>query len=189
TQAARCKAVIRLREGKVWTLLTSMTELKGFEEAQGERLDDASSGHAGGAYRERHREAPASTEQPYCLIVGAGHCGLGLGAQLKKLGGPTLIVDRRQRPSGTWRNPHDSLALHTPSYFDRMPGFSYPDNWPLHPSKDRFADWLDAYRSVMNLDVMTGTECVGAEYDQARGKWRVRVKRRDRTIELNPDQL
>jgi putative flavoprotein involved in K+ transport len=83
TQAARCKAVIRLREGKVWTLLTSMTELKGFEEAPGERLDHASSSHGGGAHWEQRSDVSASTEQPHCLIVGAGHCGLGLGAQLQ----------------------------------------------------------------------------------------------------------
>jgi putative flavoprotein involved in K+ transport len=189
TQVARCKAIIRLREGKVWTLFTSTAELKGFEQAPGQRHDHASSSHGGGAHRERRSDVAASTEQPYCLIVGAGHCGLGLGVQLQKLGVPTLIIDRRERPSDTWRNRHDSLALHTPSYFDQMPGFSYPDNWPLHPSKEGFADWLDAYQSVMQLDVMTGAECLGAEYDNARSRWRVRVKRRDRVIELNPEQL
>jgi putative flavoprotein involved in K+ transport len=190
TQAARCKAVIRLREGKVWTLLTSMVEFKGLEEAPGQHHDHAGSSHGGVAHRARRSDVSASTEQPYCLIVGAGHCGLGLGAQLQKLGVPTLIIDRRERPSDTWRNRHDSLALHSPSYFDQMPGFSYPDNWPLFPSKERLADWLDAYQSVMQLDVMTGAECVGAEYDDARGKWRVRVRRSNRAIiELNPAQL
>ncbi len=178
TKVARCQAVIRLREGKVWTLLTSMAELNGLEASPS--LDHVS--HGGG-------DMAAMAKQPYCVIVGAGHCGLGLGVQLRKLGVPTLIIDRRERPSDTWRNRHDSLLLHTPSYFDQMPGFSYPDEWPLHPSKERFADWLDAYQSVMQLDVMTGAECVGAAYDDARGKWRLQVKRRDRAIELNPEQL
>ncbi|MBO4225160.1 NAD(P)/FAD-dependent oxidoreductase [Bradyrhizobium neotropicale] len=178
TQAARCQAVIRLREGKVWTLLTSMAELNGLEASPS--LDYVS--HGGG-------DMAAMAKQPYCVIVGAGHCGLGLGVQLRNLGVPTLIIDRRERPSDTWRNRHDSLLLHTPSYFDQMPGFSYPDDWPLHPSKERFADWLDAYQSVMQLDVMTAAECVGAVYDDARGKWRLQVKRRDRAIELNPEQL
>ncbi|MCA6112068.1 flavin-containing monooxygenase [Bradyrhizobium cenepequi] len=187
TQVARCKAVIRLREGKAWTLLTSMVELKGLEASPSP--DDVS--HSGGAHPEkRGSDMFASTNQPYCVIVGAGHCGLGLGAQLRKLGVPTLIIDRRERPSDTWRDRHDSLTLHSPSYFDQMPGFSYPDDWPLHPSKERFADWLDAYQSVMQADVMTGAECVGAEYDDARGKWRLQVRRRDRgIIELSPAQL
>jgi putative flavoprotein involved in K+ transport len=184
TKVARCKAVLRLRDGKVWTLLTSMAELKGLEASPGpDHVGD--SGDA-----RRHSHVPAATNQPYCVIVGAGHCGLGLGAQLRKLGVPTLIIDRRERPSDTWRDRHDSLMLHSPSYFDQMPGFSYPHDWPLHPSKERFADWLDAYQSVMQVDVLTGTECIGAEYDDARGKWRVRLGRRDRAIiELNPEQL
>ncbi|RZN25059.1 NAD(P)/FAD-dependent oxidoreductase [Bradyrhizobium sp. Leo121] len=186
TTVARCKAVVRMREGKVWTLLTSMTELKGFEEAPS--FDHVS--HGRDALQETgFGDTAASAKQPYCVIVGAGHCGLGLGVQLRKLGVPTLIIDRRERPSDTWRNRHDSLSLHSPSYFDQMPGFSYPDGWPLHPSKERFADWLDAYQSVMQVHVMTGAECVGADYDNARGKWRLRVKRRDSAIELNPEQL
>jgi putative flavoprotein involved in K+ transport len=190
TQAARCKAVVRLRDGKVWTLLTSMAELKGFEEVPDGRLDHGGPGHGGGTHRERRSDMSASTEQPYCVIVGAGHCGLGLAAQLRQLGVPALVIDRRERPSDTWRDRHDSLSLHSPSYFDQMPGFSYPEDWPLHPSKERFADWLDAYQSVMQVDVMTGAECIGAEYDDAQGKWRMRVRRSDRAIiELKPEQL
>ncbi|MBV9562753.1 MAG: NAD(P)/FAD-dependent oxidoreductase, partial [Bradyrhizobium sp.] len=69
------------------------------------------------------------------------------------------------------------------------PGFPYPEDWPLHPSKDQFADWLDAYQSVMNLDVWTGTECMAAEFDDARNMWRLQVSRGGRMIELNPRQL
>ena len=35
TDVARGKGYLRLREGKCWTLLTTMTELKGFEEQRG----------------------------------------------------------------------------------------------------------------------------------------------------------
>jgi hypothetical protein len=83
-----------------------------------------------------------------------------LGAQLRQLGVPTLLIDSRKRPSDTWRDRHDSLSLHSPSYFDQMPEFSYPANWPLHPSKDQFANWLDAYRSVMDLYVWTSAKSV-----------------------------
>ena len=36
---ARGRGHLRLRGGKAWTLLTTMTELKGFEERKGERRD------------------------------------------------------------------------------------------------------------------------------------------------------
>jgi putative flavoprotein involved in K+ transport len=36
TLVSRGKGLLRLRDGKAWTLLTTMVELKGFEEAKGE---------------------------------------------------------------------------------------------------------------------------------------------------------
>jgi putative flavoprotein involved in K+ transport len=72
------------------------------------------------------------TRQPYCVIVGAGHCGLSLGAALKQLNVPTLILDKRGRSSDIWRDRHETLSLHSPSWFGHMPYFAYPEGWPLH---------------------------------------------------------
>jgi putative flavoprotein involved in K+ transport len=151
TVAARCRAVIRLKDGKCWTLLTAVTELKGFEETCGARraLGAPSRYHLGRQSWQRRREQDArelgSIREPYCVIVGAGHCGLSLAARLKQLDVPTVVIDKRKRPSDTWRDRHDGLSLHSPSWFDRMPYLPYPDNWPLYPSKDQFANWLEAY--------------------------------------------
>ena len=185
TSDACCDAVIQLRDGKASIVLTSMTALKVLDEARnmGSVSDYPKSGEAGNSGVE------TDTGQPYCVIVGAGHCGLSIAARLQQLGVPTLVIDRRERPSDTWRDRHDSLMLHTPSYFDEMPLFPYPQNWPLYPSKNQFANWLDAYRSVMNVNLWTAAECVGADFDDALGKWRLQVRRGDRVIELNPEQL
>jgi putative flavoprotein involved in K+ transport len=194
TTVARCKAVVRLKHGKARTLFTCMSELKKLDKRRDARhASQHPSGHEDVRInRPRHverSETPATTHQPYCVIVGAGHCGIGLGAQLRQLGVPTLIVDKSERPSDTWRNRHDPLSLHSPSYFDQMAGFSYPANWPLHPTKDQFANWLDAYQSMMDLDVWASAECVAADFDDARGKWRLHIRRCGRTIEINPEQL
>jgi putative flavoprotein involved in K+ transport len=37
TLVSRGKGLLRLRDGKAWTLWTTIVELKGFEEAKGER--------------------------------------------------------------------------------------------------------------------------------------------------------
>src|SRR5262249_12561158 len=130
-----------------------------------------------------------TVRQPYCVIVGGGHCGLSLAARLKRLDVPTLIIDKHERPSDTWRNRYDTLSLHSPSWFDQMPYFAYPQTWPLHPSKDQSADWLDAYRTLMDLDVWTGAECLSADFDDTRNEWRLKIARNGRTVELNPKQL
>jgi putative flavoprotein involved in K+ transport len=195
TAVARCNAIIRLRNGKCWTLLTSMAELKGFEEARGAQRPNGAplQYRPGQASWRRQREQEAKElgirRQPYCVIIGAGHSGLALGARLKQLKVPTLIIDRRQRPSDTWRTRHASLHLHSPSWFDHMPYLAYPETWPLHPSKDQFADWLDAYRTLMELDVWTDAECSSADFDAARDEWRLKVIRNGNAIELNPKQL
>jgi putative flavoprotein involved in K+ transport len=195
TAVARCRAIIRLKNGKCWTLLTSMAELKGFEEARGARRPHGAplQYHLGRKSWQRQREQDARelgiTSQPYCVIIGAGHSGLSLGARLKQLSVPTLIIDKLERPSDTWRNRYDTLSLHSPSWFDHMPYFPYPETWPLHPSKDQFANWLDAYQTVMDLNVWTRTECRSADFDAKREEWRLSLVRDGNSIELRPKQL
>jgi putative flavoprotein involved in K+ transport len=52
------------------------------------------------------------------VIIGGG---LSLGAILKQLNVPTLILDKRGRPSDTWCDRYETLSLHSPSWFDEMP--------------------------------------------------------------------
>ena len=103
TSEARCRGYVRLKGDLCWTLLTSMEELKGFEEKKGRRRV---MGAQHGVHRDRQtwlerrqeEEASLGSEtQPYCLIVGAGQGGLALGARLKRLGVPTLIVEAHDR--------------------------------------------------------------------------------------------
>src|SRR6478735_2838023 len=82
TAVARGRGHLRLRKGKAWTLLTTMTELKGFEERKG---DGRIKGAEHGANPERKtwlekRDEDAKTlgftEQPYVVIVGGGQGGI-----------------------------------------------------------------------------------------------------------------
>jgi putative flavoprotein involved in K+ transport len=78
------------------------------------------------ACRQRDAAELGIRKQPYCLIVGAGHCGLSLGARLKQLNVPTLLIDRQERPSDTGGRPHAPSAVprgFVPQLFRR--GFGY----------------------------------------------------------------
>ncbi|MGO4728279.1 MULTISPECIES: NAD(P)/FAD-dependent oxidoreductase [Inquilinus] len=195
TAVARGSGVVRLRDGRCWTLLTAMTGLKGHEEAIGTGRPLGVSlayqaGRPSPAVRKAQEQAEiGTTRQPYCLVVGAGHAGLALGARLKHLGVPTLLIDRLERPSDTWRNRYDALMLHSPVLFDEMPYLSYPTGWPVFRSKDQVAAWLDAYAALMELDIWTGTECRSAVFDEEHDEWRVEVIRGGRVMTLRPKQL
>jgi putative flavoprotein involved in K+ transport len=170
TAMARCSAVIRLKQGKCWTLFTLMRELKGFEETSRARRPHGAPlrYQPGRKTWRRQREQDARelgvTRQPYCVIVGAGHRGLSLAARLKQLDVSTLIIDQRERPSDTWRDRHETLSLHSPS-------------------------WLDAYRTLIDIDVWTDTECLSAKFNETSEEWMLKVVRSGGTVELTPKQL
>jgi putative flavoprotein involved in K+ transport len=195
TEVARGSGFIRVKDGLIWTLLTTMGELKGHEEPKGNRRP---MGAEHGARMDRtswkeRREAEAQAlgraEQPYCLIVGGGQGGIGLGARLRQLGVPTIIVDKNPRPGDQWRNRYKSLCLHDPVWYDHMPYLPFPDNWPVFTPKDKIGDWLEMYTKVMELNYWGSTTCKSARYDESAGEWVVEVEHDGETLTLRPKQL
>lgn len=195
TGVARGSGFIRLKDGLIWTLLTTMAELKGHEEPKGPKRP---MGAEHGARRDRtswkeRREAEldalGTSEEPYCLIVGGGQGGIGLGARLRQLGVPTIIIDKNERPGDAWRKRYKTLCLHDPVWYDHMPYLPFPDNWPVFTPKDKIGDWLEMYTKVMELNYWGSTVCKSARYDEAKGEWIVEVEREGRNLTLRPKQL
>ncbi len=195
TAVGRGRGYVRLKDGKGWTLLTAMRELKGFEEKQGTTREmgvlpaDATDRRSWLERRADESAALGQQTQPYCLIVGGGQGGLALGARLKRLGVPTLIVDRHPRPGDNWRNRYKSLCLHDPVWYDHMPYIPFPAHWPVFTPKDKLGDWLEMYAKVMELDCWNSTTCQSAQYDAAAGCWTVVVDRAGERVTLRPQQL
>ncbi|MGR3368210.1 MAG: NAD(P)-binding domain-containing protein [Sagittula sp.] len=195
TDLARGYGMIRLKEGKIWTLLTTMVELKGHEEPKGfARPLGAKHGAAKNRptwKEEREREARTLgyTEQPYCLIIGGGQGGIALGARLRQLGVPTIIVERNERPGDSWRKRYKSLCLHDPVWYDHLPYIKFPENWPVFAPKDKIGDWLEMYTKVMELNYWTKTTAKSAKFDAAKGEWTVVVDRDGEEVVLRPKQL
>lgn len=195
TAIGRGRAIARLRNGRCWTLLTTMHELKGFEEkSRHRRIMGAEHGAQRGRTtwlekRDRRQAAWGDTEQPYCLIVGGGQGGIALAARLKRLDVPTLVIDRQAHPGDTWRNRYKSLCLHDPVWYDHLPYLPFPDDWPVFMPKDKLADWLEAYVKIMDLDYWGSSPCRKARYDEAKGEWEVEVERNDGIVILRPKQL
>ena len=195
TAVSRGYGLIRLRDGLIWTLLTSMVELKGHEEPLGmERPMGAK--HGAGKHRstwKEEREAEASelgySKQPYTVIIGGGQGGIALGARLRQLGVPTIILEKNDRPGDSWRNRYKSRCLHDPVWYDHLPYLPFPPNWPVFAPKDKLGDWLEMYTKVMELNYWTRSTCKSASYDEATQEWTVTVDRDGQEVVLNPKQL
>ena len=195
TAAGRGTGHLRLRDGRAWTLLTTLQELKGFEEKAGptrerglehgfvpERLSWLER-------RQRDAEALGAEVQPHVLVIGAGQGGLALAARLKRLGVPALVIEQNERAGDSWRKRYRSLVLHDPVWYDHMPYLPFPEHWPVFSPKDKMGDWLEMYARVMEIDLWTSTKCLRAQWDEAQAEWRVQVNRAGQLVELRPRQL
>ena len=135
------------------------------------------------------RASSATRPQPDVVIVGGGQGGIALGARLRQLGVPTIIVERNARPGDSWRKRYKSLCLHDPVWYDHLPYIKFPENWPVFSPKDKIGDWLEMYTRVMELNYWTSTTAKSARYDEAAGEWVVVVERDGEEITLRPKQL
>jgi len=136
---------------------------------------------------DRRKEASFEDSDPAVLVLGAGHNGLTIAAYLGALGVPALIIDRELRVGDTWRKRYAALALHSTVHGDHLPYLRYPPTWPAHTPKDKFADWLESYATIMDLNVWTSTEFLNGHYDDDTQRWTIRVRRADGSIrELCP---
>jgi len=168
----RCAGVLRLSsDGRCWTLLTALDQIKGFEESI--------------ARRRSHGE----DREPAVLIVGGGHAGLSIAARLKALGVDALIVDRHSRVGDNWRKRYQALKLHNQKHVNHLPYMPFPPDWPTYIPKDRLAGWFEAYAESLELDFWTGTEFSGGSYDEKAGRWTVELRRDRRTRTLRPRHI
>src|SRR3954447_22209745 len=195
TAAGHGHGHLRLKEGKAWTLLTTLDELQGHEEP---RLHERPKGVTHGAdpdretwleARIREAEELGHEIQPEVLVIGGGQGGIALGARLRQLGVPTIIVERNARPGDSWRKRYKSLCLHDPVWYDHLPYIKFPENWPVFSPKDKIADWLEMYTRVMELNYWTSTTAKSARYDEEAGEWVLVVERDGADVTLRPKQL
>ncbi len=195
TAVGRGRGHLRLADGMGFTLLTTLGEIRGHAEKRGRTREN---GVVHGIERGRRtwlerREDEArelgTTSQPYCVIVGGGQGGLALGARLRRLDVPTIILETHARPGDGWRRRYKSLCLHDPVWYDHMPYIPFPDHWPVFSPKDQLADWLEMYARVMALNVWTSATCTRARYDAAAGEWQVEVDRDGTRATLRPKHL
>jgi putative flavoprotein involved in K+ transport len=195
TAVGRGVGHLRLRGDECWTLLTAMQELKGHEERRGStRVLGAVHGsdpdpRSWAEKRADEQAALGYTRAPYAVVVGGGQGGIALGARLRQLGVPAIVVDKHERPGDQWRKRYKSLCLHDPVWYDHLPYLPFPQNWPVFAPKDKIGDWLEFYTRVMEVPYWSKTTCVSASFDEDTKTWTVEVDRDGERVVLRPTHL
>jgi putative flavoprotein involved in K+ transport len=192
TATGRAKGHLRLVDEGAWTLLTSLRELKGFEERQRDRRPKGVEhgvvrGRRSWAEKRADEDARLGYEQqPYVVVIGGGQGGIALGARLRQLDVPALVLERNARPGDSWRKRYKNLCLHDPVWYDHLPYLQFPENWPVFAPKDKIADWLEMYTSLMEVPYWTSTEVTSASWDDEAEQWLVTVVRDGEELVLTP---
>lgn len=177
TKLGHGNGVVRLTPdgSRAWILLTTLEELKGFEEKIGKRRPsgDAYSRNFGGEnwLDQRLRSQAYEDRDPTVLVVGGGQAGLGIAARLGQLDIDTLVVDRLPRIGDCWRLRYHSLALHNEIHANHLPYMPFPPNWPKYIPKDMLANWFEFYADAMSINFWTGTEFTSGSYDDDAKCW------------------
>ncbi len=113
------------------------------------------------------------------LIIGSGFAGLGLAMQLRKAGQDDfLLLEKAGEVGGTWRdNDYPGAACDVPSHlysfsFEAKHDWSrkYPPQAEIHAY---ILQCVDKYR--LRPQIRLNAEVQGAEFDAARGLWRVEL--------------
>ena len=188
TDIGRGFGVVRLlaaEPSKAFQLMTSLHELKGFEEKIGKRrpTGEAYSRNFGGTnWKDQRLARQAYTDrEPVVLVVGGGQAGLSIAATLGQLDIDTLVIDRLERVGDCWRTRYHSLALHNSTEVNHLPYMPFPPSWPIYLPKDMLADWFEAYAWAMEINFWTSTELARATYDESSGRWTAVVRNADGT--------
>ena len=178
---------------KAWTLLTTLEELKGFEEQLGTarpRGEAYSRDFRGPNWLDlRKSAAEYAGRDPVVLVVGGGQAGLSIAARLKQLDVDTLIVDREARIGDNWRTRYHALTLHNQVQVNHLPYMPFPPNWPTYIPKDKLANWFEAYVDAMELNYWTSTEFAGGSYDEATQRWSVTLRQPGGICTLHPKHV
>ncbi|KAJ6780803.1 hypothetical protein PWT90_04569 [Aphanocladium album] len=157
TEHGNCRGLVRLENDaemnwKAWTVFTELEELHSQKHLEARRVQS----RAAAQKSPQVNGCPEDTD-PAVLIVGAGQCGVALGARLKAMGVRACLIERHGAVGDVWRKRYDSVTLNTPTFSDHYPFLKYPENWPEWLTGSQAADFMEHYARLMDLDVRVNT--------------------------------
>ena len=117
-----------------------------------------------------------TTNDAACLIIGAGHCGLSVAASLRKQGIDPIILEKNTHVGDQWRQRYERLHLHHITDAMHLSDVPFPSHYPRYLSRLDFADYLESYAQLQNLDIRCGHRVTYLGRD-SQGRWEAHVQR------------
>ena len=189
TKFGNCESVVRLcedqeRKGnfKAWSILTVLSDLNSSNKKNLEQYQNILEGP--NWLDKRNEDRLYKNREPEVIVIGSGQAGLSIAARLKQQNIDTLIVDKNERVGDNWRNRYHSLKLHNQTHVNHLPYMPFPSTWPTYIPKDKLAGWFEYYVESMELNVWTNTKFIGAEYNENKKHWNVKLKLSNGTIKI-----
>ena len=189
TKFGNCESVVRLcedqerkRNVKAWSILTALSDLNSSNKKNIEQYQNILEGP--NWLDKRNEDRLYKNREPEVIVIGSGQAGLSIAARLKQQNIDTLIVDKNERVGDNWRNRYHSLKLHNQTHVNHLPYMPFPSTWPTYIPKDKLAGWFEYYVESMELNVWTNTKFIGAEYNENKKHWNVKLKLSNGTIKI-----
>ncbi|KAI5071350.1 hypothetical protein GOP47_0013601 [Adiantum capillus-veneris] len=111
------------------------------------------------------------------IIIGAGPAGLATAACLRKLGVPSLVLERENCIGSLWRyRTYDRLRLHIAKQFCELPYMPFPLSFPTFPTRAQFLEYLDDYARAFDIQPQFNESVQEATYCAGAGLWKVESK-------------
>lgn len=112
--------------------------------------------------------------QPTVVVVGGGQAGLILASRMKSFGYNVLVVDSNLRVGDNWRRRYKFLSLHDPYYYHQLP-YIHSDISPIFSSKDQFANFLECYSKILELNIWLNSTVTDASFNDELKNWEVSI--------------
>jgi putative flavoprotein involved in K+ transport len=114
----------------------------------------------------RTRRAEAAQTGPV-VVVGAGQSGLAAARALREHEIPTVVLEARDRPAGSWPCYFDSLRAFSPAGFSSMDGMPFPGDPARYPTRDEVADYLELYAAALGVEIRTDTRVLAVRREES----------------------
>ena len=89
------------------------------------------------------------------VIIGGGQSGLAAAREARRQGLRPLVLEARDKPTGSWPDYYDSLELFSPARFSSMPEAPFPADPDHYPTRDEVAGYLVGYADRLDVEIRT----------------------------------